>query len=176
MYLYSCVCVCLCVYIYIYIIYRIFLYDIGTKHIALKLHIKCANRCITKITVLTYEEKIIALVMSTDGIGQFIDFTDIVSQIIHCPETKEQEFQSCKDITIAKFNLHQSGINSYDIKVIRKGDVLLATGGDDNSLNLTRFEVQLLDEDKKIRISLLSRWSTFSAHAAQITGMITTSY
>ncbi|KOC68853.1 WD repeat-containing protein 6 [Habropoda laboriosa] len=151
---------------------RIFLYDINTKRISLKVHAKCVDRCISKLTILTYEEKIIALTMSTDGIGRFIDFTDTISRIIKFHEVEEQEFQNCKDASIEKFNLHQSGINSYDIKMNEKGEYLLATGGDDNLFNLIRFQVQLLNNKKELHISVLSKWSTPNAHAAQITGIM----
>ncbi|XP_017754598.1 PREDICTED: WD repeat-containing protein 6 [Eufriesea mexicana] len=151
---------------------RIFLYDINIKSVSLKAHAKCVDRCITKITVLTYDEKIIVLIMSTDGIARFIDFTDTVSIIIKFPQTKEEGSQNCKSISIAKFNLHQSGINSYDIKIIGKDEYLLATGGDDNLFNLVHFKIQLLSKEKELYISLLSKWNTSTAHVAQITGII----
>ncbi|XP_071877534.1 tRNA (34-2'-O)-methyltransferase regulator WDR6-like [Bombus fervidus] len=151
---------------------RVFLYDITMKSISLKAHVKCVDRCITKITVLTYDEKIIVLTMSTDGIGRFIDFTDTISKIVICPQIEEQEFLNCKNAHIAKFDLHQSGINSYDIKVIEKNEYLLATGGDDNLFNVICFKVQLEGKKEELHISLLSKWSTATAHAAQITGVI----
>lgn len=155
------------------IICRVFLYDITVKNISFKAHVKCVDRCITKITVLTYDEKIIVLTMSTDGIGRFIDFTDIISKIIICPQIEEQEFHNCKNVFMAKFDLHQSGINSYDIKVIGKSEYLLATGGDDNLFNVICFKVQLEGKKEELHISLLSKWSTATAHAAQITGTFT---
>ncbi|CAK9796955.1 WD repeat-containing protein 6 [Anthophora plagiata] len=150
---------------------RIFLYDINTKRISLKVHAKCVDRCITKVTILTYKEKIIVLTMSTDGIGRFFDFTDTITRIIKFHETEGQEFQNCKDVAIEKFHLHQSGINSYDVKMIGKGEYLLVTGGDDNLLNLIHFQLQLLNNKNELRISVSSKWSTSNAHAAQIAGL-----
>lgn len=151
---------------------RLFLYDINTRNISLKAHVKCVDRCITKITVLTYNEKVIVLTMSTDGIGRFIDFTDIISKIIIFPQNEEQEYHNCKNLFIISFNLHQSGINSYDIKMIEKNEYLLATGGDDNLFNIICFKVQFQSTKKELHISLLSKWNSSTAHAAQITGII----
>lgn len=108
--------------------------------------------------------------MSTDGICRFIDFTDTISNIIEFSQIEKQQFENYKDIFITKFNLHQSGINSYDIKIIEKDEYLLATGGDDNLFNIIHFNVQLQNKKMKIHISLLSKWSTSTAHVAQITG------
>ncbi|XP_017887106.1 WD repeat-containing protein 6 [Ceratina calcarata] len=146
---------------------RIFLYDINAKTISIKVKTKCANRCITKITVLKCNEKVIALIMPTDGICRFIDFTHIVSKIKSKPE---EEFQNCESsLSITGFNLHQSGINSYDIKSIANDEYLLVTGGDDNLLNIVRLKVVSLSD---IQILLLSKWSSSEAHVAQITGIM----
>ncbi|XP_012154192.1 tRNA (34-2'-O)-methyltransferase regulator WDR6 isoform X3 [Megachile rotundata] len=150
---------------------RIFLYNTKTKRISLKIHAKCAIRCIVKTTVLTYEEKVIALTMSTDGIIRFIDFTDIVLKIIQEPHCEKQEFQNYIDVSVAKFNLHQSGINSYDLKAIGKDEYLLATGGDDNLFNIIRFKIETSGKDQQLYVSLLSKWCTSTTHFAQITGV-----
>ncbi|XP_076754187.1 tRNA (34-2'-O)-methyltransferase regulator WDR6-like isoform X2 [Xylocopa sonorina] len=151
---------------------RIFLYDIKAKKLSLKASVRCVDRCISKITILTCNEKVIALTMSTDGIGRFIDFTDYISKIIQFQQTEEYKFQDIKDVSIAEFDLHQSGINSYDIKMIGQDEYLLGTGGDDNLFSIIRFKVQLLSAKGRLDILLLSRWSTSATHAAQITGVI----
>ncbi|XP_076163612.1 tRNA (34-2'-O)-methyltransferase regulator WDR6-like isoform X1 [Ptiloglossa arizonensis] len=150
---------------------RIFLYDIDTRQISLKIHAKCVDRCITKICILTCEEKVVTLTMSTDGIGRFIDFTDTVSKILKVIQNEGQQFQNCTDASFAKFNLHQSGINSYDIRTIEKDEYLLATGGDDNLFNLIRFKICLSENGKELCISLSSKWNTSKEHYAQITGI-----
>ncbi|XP_076618371.1 tRNA (34-2'-O)-methyltransferase regulator WDR6-like isoform X1 [Colletes latitarsis] len=150
---------------------RIFLYDIDTRQISLKVHAKCVARCITKINILTCAEKIVALTMSTDGIGRFIDFTDTVSEILKAVQKEDQQFQNRIDVFIAKFNLHQSGINAYDMKMIKKDEYLLATGGDDNVFNLIRFKICLSEDEKELYILLLSKWNTSTEHYAQITGI-----
>ncbi|XP_076548344.1 tRNA (34-2'-O)-methyltransferase regulator WDR6 isoform X4 [Osmia lignaria lignaria] len=150
---------------------RIFLYDTNTRNISLKIHAKCASRCIVKITILKYEEKVIALTMSTDGIVRFIDFTEIVSNIVKEPNCEKEEFFNYTDVSIGKFNLHQSGINSYDIKMIGNKKYCLATGGDDNLFNVIHFKIWISSENEQLRVSLLSKWNTSTAHGAQITGI-----
>ncbi|XP_053970887.1 WD repeat-containing protein 6 [Hylaeus volcanicus] len=150
---------------------RIFLYDIDTRYISLKVNAKCVDRCITKISILTYKERVIALTMSTDGICRFIDFTDTVSKILKVTQNEDQEFQNCTSAFQAKLNLHQSGINSFDIKMIEKDEYLLATGGDDNLFNLIRFKICSLANEKELNILLLSKWNTSTEHYTQITGI-----
>ncbi|XP_031827082.1 tRNA (34-2'-O)-methyltransferase regulator WDR6 isoform X2 [Nomia melanderi] len=151
---------------------RIFLYNISTRHISLKVHAKIVDRCITKIIILTYEGKIIALTMSTDGVGRFIDFTDVVSTVLEEKmQIEDRELKNCTDMCFAKLNLHQSGINSYDMKIIQKNEYLLATGGDDNLFNLIHFKICTSSDNKQLQILLSSEWNTSNAHFAQITGI-----
>lgn len=108
--------------------------------------------------------------MSTDGIGRFVDFTETVSKILSEVESEAQEYRDCADAFLEKFSLHQSGINSYDVRTVRKDEYLLATGGDDNLFSLVRFKIYRGEDEKEARVSLLSKWSTSAAHYAQITG------
>ncbi|XP_076278928.1 trafficking protein particle complex subunit 31 isoform X2 [Lasioglossum baleicum] len=151
---------------------RIFLYNSNTKCVSLKVHAKIVDRCIVKISILKCEEKVILLTMSTDGVGRLIDFTEVVSIISKGGiQSDDLELKDCAGTILAKFNLHQSGINSYDIKVIKKDEYLLATGGDDNLFNLTHFKVCLSEDDNQTRVILLSKWNTSTVHIAQITGI-----
>ncbi|XP_076663163.1 trafficking protein particle complex subunit 31 isoform X1 [Andrena cerasifolii] len=150
---------------------RIFLYDVDTKHISLKVHAKCGDRCVAKISILAHEDRVIALTMSTDGIGRFVDFTETVSKILSEVESEAQEYRDFADAFLDKFSLHQSGINSYDVRTIRKDEYLLATGGDDNLFSIIRFKIYCGGDEKEARVSLLSKWSTSTAHYAQITGI-----
>lgn len=56
--------------------------------------------------------------------------------------------------------------------MIEKNEYLLATGGDDNLFNIICFKVQFQSTKKELHISLLSKWNSSTAHAAQITGII----
>lgn len=67
------------------------------------------------------------------------------------------------------FRLHQSGINSFDIKILNDSEYILASGGDDNLLSLLVFKF-ILDENKVSSVQITSTWKTSSIHYAQITG------
>ncbi|XP_015430355.1 PREDICTED: WD repeat-containing protein 6 [Dufourea novaeangliae] len=149
---------------------RTFLYNVNARHISLKVHTKLVDRCIAKINIFTCEDNILVLTMSTDGVARFINFTDTVSTILKNMQGDDQKIKNCSDI-LAKFTLHQSGINSYDIKNIKKDEYLLATGGDDNLFNLIHFKISFSEEKKVLQVLLLSKWSTSTVHFAQITGI-----
>nr|XP_033338866.1 WD repeat-containing protein 6 isoform X1 [Megalopta genalis]XP_033338867.1 WD repeat-containing protein 6 isoform X1 [Megalopta genalis] len=150
---------------------RTFLYNLRTKYVSLKIHVKIVDRCVVKISILKFDEKVILLTMSTDGVGRFIDFTEIISKISKGMRSDNQELDDCTDMILAKFKLHQSGINSYAIKTIKKDEYLLATGGDDNLFNLIHFKISSSEDGEQVHILLLSKWNTSTAHFAQITGI-----
>lgn len=111
--------------------------------------------------------------MSTDGICRFIDFTNIVSKTSKIMRSDTPESENCIDTVVAEVKLHQSGINSYDIKTIKKDEYLLATGGDDNLFNILRFKIDYEKNKKDLCVLLLSKWNASAAHYAQITGTCT---
>ncbi|XP_078050638.1 tRNA (34-2'-O)-methyltransferase regulator WDR6-like isoform X2 [Augochlora pura] len=150
---------------------RIFLYNLRTRCVSLKMHVKIVDRCIVKISILKFDEKVILLTMSTDGVCRFIDFTEIISKISKGIQGDNQEINDCTNMILTKFKLHQSGINSYDIKRINSDEYLLATGGDDNLFSLVHFKICLSNDNEQIRIISLSKWNTSTAHFAQITGI-----
>ncbi|OXU24481.1 hypothetical protein TSAR_014047 [Trichomalopsis sarcophagae] len=67
-------------------------------------------------------------------------------------------------------SLHQSGINSFDIKVVNDSEYILVTGGDDNLLSILIFEITLTSSEN-LFIRTKSSWKSTSSHHAQITGL-----
>lgn len=121
--------------------------------------------------ILSHESKVIVLTMSTDGKLYFFDFTDIVSKIYEDANSGNQNIVNFSDIPFAEFNLHQSGINCFDLKHMREDEYLLITGGDDNLLSVVYFQI-CISENNKLLAEILSKWSTASAHSAQIVGQL----
>ncbi|KYN30635.1 WD repeat-containing protein 6 [Trachymyrmex septentrionalis] len=148
---------------------RLLVYDIVTNNTYLKVSTKYINRCILKIHILLYKSKVIVLTMSTDGKLRFFDFTDMVSKIHEDANSGNQNILNFDDIPFAEFSLHQSGINCFDLKDMNENKYLLVTGGDDNLLNVTYFQIYL--SENKLSAEILSKWNTASAHSTQIVGV-----
>lgn len=68
------------------------------------------------------------------------------------------------------YSLHQSGINSFDIKSMGNGEYLLGTGGDDSLLSLIRFQI-LTNDNCDTQIKIVWTWKSYSSHTGQITGI-----
>ncbi|XP_019886764.2 WD repeat-containing protein 6 [Ooceraea biroi] len=149
---------------------RLLVYDIQTSNIYLKVSARYVNRCILKVHVLPHEHKIIVLTMTTDGVLRFFDFTETVSKIYEDAHSENQDNVDFSNAPFAEFSLHQSGINSFDLKSADEDKYLLITGGDDNLLNLVCFQLCVSQNDKLLSL-MLSKWNTASAHSAQITGL-----
>lgn len=149
--------------------FRLFVYGIETSDTYLKVSARYVNRCILKMHVLVHKHKVVVLTMTTDGILRFFDFTDAVSGIYRDTRSENQDNVDFDDAPFAEFRLHQSGINSFDLRSADEDEYLLITGGDDNLLNLVCFRIRISDNDELLAL-LLSKWSTASAHSAQITG------
>lgn len=130
---------------------------------------KYVDRCILKIHILPHKRKVIVLTMTTDGALRFFDFTDIVAQVKVDANLENEDVLNFSDAPFAEFGLHQSGINSFDLKPADENEYFLVTGGDDNLLNLLRFKVS--EDSQTVSAAILSKWSTATAHAAQITGV-----
>lgn len=149
--------------------YRLFIYNIKTNDIYLKVSTKCVDRCILKMYILSHKSKVIVLIMTTDGILRFFNFTKTVLKIHKDVNIGKDHKIDFNDNPIAQFRLHQSGINSFDLKHMDEDKYLLATGGDDNLLCLLCFQLRIL-ENNALSVETLSNWTTTSAHSAQITG------
>lgn len=150
--------------------YRLFVYNIKTNDICLKVSTKYIDRCILKMYILSHKSKVIVLTMTTDGILRFFNFTDTISKIYKDANIENQDIIDFNDGPFAEFSLHQSGINSFDFKRMNEDRYLLITGGDDNLLNLVCFQL-CISENNTLSAVMLSKWSSASAHSAQITGM-----
>ncbi|ETN61500.1 hypothetical protein AND_006841 [Anopheles darlingi] len=64
---------------------------------------------------------------------------------------------------------HSSGMNSVDVRIDGKGNILLATGGDDQSISVSQFEVTTLDGRREVKhvVGLCEKY----LHTAQVTGI-----
>lgn len=155
-------------YHFSYSCYRLIMYDIKSSNVYLKVSAKYVDRCILKMYILSHEHKMIVLTMTTDGMLRFYDFTDVVSKVYVDANSENQDVLNISDAPFAEFGLHQSGINSFDLKPADENGYFLITGGDDNLLNL--FYLNILENDEKLSAAILSKWSTTTAHSAQITG------
>lgn len=124
-----------------------------------------------KMHVLSHRRKVIVLAMSTDGMLRFFDFTSTVSGIYEEAISENENIIDFDDAPFAEFSLHQSGINSFDLKNMDEDKYLLITGGDDNLFNLVCFQICLSENNEVSSAVILFKWSTTSAHSAQITGI-----
>lgn len=110
--------------------------------------------CILKILKIKLNMYHYVLTADTKG---FINFWDISKFI------ENDELQSTSILTLKfKHHLHQSGINCCDYLELENNYGLLATGGDDQHLNLSVFHY-------KDTVVLLCNVS-ISVHSSQVTG------
>ncbi|XP_039303311.1 WD repeat-containing protein 6 isoform X2 [Solenopsis invicta] len=149
---------------------RLLVYDIVPNNIYLKVSTKYIDRCILKMHILSHKSKVIVLTMNTDGKLRFFDFTDTISKIYEDANSGNQNIVNFNDIPFAEFSLHQSGINCFDLEHVHEDEYLLVTGGDDNLLSVVYFQIYI-SESNKLSAEILSKWSTPSAHSAQIVGV-----
>ncbi|KAK2584051.1 hypothetical protein KPH14_006501 [Odynerus spinipes] len=154
---------------------RIFIYNIATNDVHPILYTKCADHCILKVHVLEFNEKLIVLTMSTDGIVRYFNFTDIILGTFKNTSSIYHNQKNFDIMPFATIKLHQSGINSYDLRNINDNQYLLVTGGDDNLLCLVLFQIVISEDNNNISIQILSKYETLSVHYAQITGIKLTS-
>lgn len=97
------------------------------------------------------------MAMSTDG---FITVYNIALM-------DSSDFESAK-ISRHRERLHKSGINSFDILKIDNDKFLLATGGDDNAINLLLLKLNEFEEKSFIDVISKSYYDNF--HSCQVTG------
>lgn len=117
------------------------------------------NRCILKVYSFMDNGNLIVLTMATDGIVNFWDFSYFL------PDSNRQETNK----PFTQLHIHQSGINSFDIKKISNHEYLLATGGDDNLLSLILIDIIAL-ENGDLSAEILKKYSSSDSHSTQITG------
>ncbi|XP_018562587.1 WD repeat-containing protein 6 [Anoplophora glabripennis] len=112
-------------------------------------------RCILKLCKINIFSRDIFATMATDGQLVFWDMSNI------CRSKSEIKwFHSIQS--------HQSGINSYDYKLLNDNLCLFLTGGDDNAivLNLVRFQ-----NKTSVTIDNIDIFTDSGTHCAQITGV-----
>ncbi|XP_046616157.1 WD repeat-containing protein 6 isoform X1 [Neodiprion virginianus] len=149
---------------------RIFSYDIETRNISTRTAIPYYNRCILMTHLFNYEENLIALTMATDGIVNFWCLNDVVDDIVEDLPDKDKLVSKIPILPFAKLKLHQCGINSYDLKMLKESLFILATGGDDNLLCLVVFEIK--SENGVLSLHKIRKWNSASSHSTQVTGLI----
>lgn len=119
------------------------------------------NRCILKVYSFMHRGNLIVLTMATDGVVNFWDFSYLL------PDGKNRAVTS-KPFT--QWRIHQSGINSFDIKQIDSHEYLFATGGDDNLISLILFRINL-HENGDLSSEILKNVNSSDSHYTQITGI-----
>lgn len=114
------------------------------------------NKCVLKLLPVPLDQGKVGLISTaTDGL---IALWDMRTEMFTSNEAREPIWSS---------RCHQSGVNSLHVEVLpgSKGSaILVASGGDDNSVVLTALKLR----DKET--SMIAQWSNSSAHAAQVTG------
>ncbi|XP_023245733.1 WD repeat-containing protein 6 [Copidosoma floridanum] len=139
---------------------RAFRYDINLNELKLIHEFSYKNRCILKVHSFVYETKVFIITLATDGQLNFWIF-EMSNNTVQIQQIATNERDSVK--------LHESGINSFDMKCLNSSVYLLSTGGDDNCLNLLTFTIKLKENVPSVQI--VSSWHTASTHYAQITGI-----
>lgn len=105
------------------------------------------------------------MTMATDGIVNFWCLNETIDTIA---KDLPQDQLNTTLFPLGRLKLHQCGINSYDIKLIKESEYLLATGGDDNLLCLRVLKIK--SEIEGISLHEIASWDSSSAHCTQITG------
>ncbi|XP_034235872.1 WD repeat-containing protein 6 [Thrips palmi] len=115
------------------------------------------TKCVLKLLTVPLNQGKVALISSaTDGM---IALWDILPEMFTSNSGREPIWSS---------RCHQSGVNSLHAQVLptsKASTILVASGGDDNSVVLTALTLG----DKEV--SMIAQWSNSSAHAAQVTGV-----
>lgn len=111
------------------------------------------GRCILNVYHFKYAHRNFSITMATDGLLMFWtldNFTDT-------------------SIPFFQYRHHNSGINSFDIHLNESDQMFIATGGDDQSIVVTVFELQSNKND--LQISVLKTNKFLNNHTAQVNGV-----
>lgn len=111
------------------------------------------SKCILKVHSIVFETHPIVFTTSTDGTLSIWDFNCITDDI--------------KPVKSMKF--HKAGINSFDLSHIGNDKFIMATGGDDNDVQLN--VVSFLMMENMLMVSEVCKWSCNKYHCSQITGV-----
>ncbi|XP_058856500.1 WD repeat-containing protein 6-like [Acipenser ruthenus] len=134
------------------------------------------QRCVLKVTSFTHwlgqqqeSRRVFLCSAATDGSIAFWDITEAVEggSLEEDGGAPQRKGLGSPFLTV---QLHQSGVNSLDIlETETPGRYLLASGGDDGSLQVCRVCVESSVAVASVRIS--ARFAVLSAHAALLTGL-----
>ncbi|KAM4652828.1 tRNA (34-2'-O)-methyltransferase regulator WDR6 [Discoglossus pictus] len=129
------------------------------------------QRCVLKVESFVHRssdgQRIFLCSAATDG---SIAFWDITNTILHAYKVLEDDLAALQPCDLGPLCLtlraHQCGINSLQIQETKDGGYLVASGGDDNSVQLSVVSV-----DRSVGVRLLHESSVPSSHAAHVTGL-----
>lgn len=114
------------------------------------------THCLLVSKIFRHHSADLLCVAGTDGTLLILDLTDLLASLFS-PNTVKHDQLPC----LTKIVQHQSGVNSLDIRS-EEDNVIIYTGGDDNSVVITSLSV--------------TDWTIFyqmrypQLHSAQITG------
>lgn len=112
------------------------------------------GKCILNVHCFKIDSQTLLLTMGTDG---FICFWNL----------KDENLSSVTK-PIHKLKHHDSGVNCFDLN-INKNIGYIATGGDDQKVALTEFEV--ISSDSFVNVKIKKTVTNNSSHTAQVTGI-----
>lgn len=115
------------------------------------------SKCVLKVLTVSLGKRSILISTATDG---RIALWNVAPEMFNRPDMMEEP--------ILSYQCHQSGVNSIQatVRSLREETILiLASGGDDNSVVLSALNVKQKDA------LVFSKWCSSSAHAAQVTGV-----
>uniref|UniRef100_A0A8C5MUL5 tRNA (34-2'-O)-methyltransferase regulator WDR6 n=1 Tax=Leptobrachium leishanense TaxID=445787 RepID=A0A8C5MUL5_9ANUR len=135
------------------------------------------QRCVLKVDTLVYPShdgpRVLLCSAASDGRIAFWDISSTMARVHTMLEAEAVDLHPL-DVEPMSFTVsaHQSGINSLHIRETARGQHLVATGGDDNSLHICLLTVTgARDFDGKPTVRLVREFSVSSAHSAQVTGL-----
>ncbi|XP_072276700.1 tRNA (34-2'-O)-methyltransferase regulator WDR6 [Pyxicephalus adspersus] len=135
------------------------------------------NRCVLKIEMFVHRfedsDRVWLCSAATDGRIAIWDITSTVERAYKFVDYKETDGLPW-DLRspFTTLSIHQCGINSMHIQKTREGHYLLASGGDDNSIQICKLYLYANSADGQFGgICLLHSFSINPAHAAHVTGL-----
>lgn len=115
------------------------------------------GKCVLKLFAVQLPTDKVLISTATDG---RVALWYLVPEMFEASNSVREPFWSTRS--------HQSGVNSIHVRLLPATEgtiLLLASGGDDNSVVLTALHIH------SERVSVVAEWSSSSAHAAQVTGV-----
>lgn len=141
---------------------RVFLLTLqSTTEFKSIIDLKHHKTCILKTNLIKFNNKFFIVTCTTRGEITLWDITIT-------PDIADLEVKPIFTTTS-----NQSGINSFDWKLLFENHILIATGGEDNCIHLFVLEVTIQDNlEKSTEIKIVHTWNTYKYHCSQITGLL----